>query len=157
MLASQWYFFLNYLMSFNVWNFAFNELCDLKNLKKLIIGSCPRRVIQYCINNFKNIYIWAWSTHNALWSAYSFVNLFHNIQLFIIFRKWPHLISASFYTHVCPSQLFFHCFQKLKNQRYPFEEDASMCGSCIFKKFLDVYILPYGFFFELLQSCCLVF
>ena len=47
----------NIPMSFNVWIFSFNELCDLKNLKKLISGSCPRRVIQSCINNLK-IYIY---------------------------------------------------------------------------------------------------
>ena len=52
---------------------------------------------------------------------------------------------------------FFHCFQKLKNQRYPFEEDASICGMCIFNKFFDVYFLPCRFFFELLRSCCQVF
>ena len=38
-------FFLNIPMSFNVWNFAFNELRDLKNLKKLISGSCPTPII----------------------------------------------------------------------------------------------------------------
>ena len=94
---------------------------------------------------------------NALWSAYFFVNLFRNIQLFTIFQKRPHMISASFYTQVCPSHPFCHCFQNLKNQRYPFEDDTSMCGLCIFQKFFDVYFLPCGFFFELLQSCCEVF
>ena len=147
----------NIPISFIVWKFSFNELCDLKNLKKLISGSCPTPIFQSYINNLKNIYIWAWSTQNALWYTYCFVNLFHNIQLFSIFRKWPHLISTSFYTHVFPSQLFFYCFQKLKNQRYHFEEDASMCGMCILKIFLDVYFLPCGFFFELLRSCCQVF
>ena len=96
-------FFLNISMSFNVWNFAFNELCELKNLKKLISGSCPTLVIQSYINNYIYIYIWAWYTQNALGSAYFFVNLFRNTHLFIVFRKWPHLISASFYAHVCPS------------------------------------------------------
>ena len=144
-------------MSFNLWNFAFNGLCDLKNLKKLISVSCPTPIIQSYINDLKNIYIWAWSTKIALWSAYFFVNLFHNIQLLIVFWKWPHLISTSFYTHMCPSHLVFHCFQKLKNRRYPFKEDASMCGLCIFTKFLNVYFLPCGFLFELLRSCCQVF
>ena len=155
MLVSQWYFFLNIMMSFNVWNFTFNELCDLKNLKKLISGSRPTPIIQYYINNLqkKN---WAWSTQNKLWFANLFVNLFHNIQLFIIFWKWPNLISTSFYTCVSIAD-FFHCFEKLKNQRYPFEDDTSMCGMCIFMKFLEVYILPCRFFFELLWSCCLVF
>ena len=95
-------FFLNIPMSFNMWKFSFNELCDLKNLKKVISGSCPSLIIQSYINNLKK-YIWAWSTQNALWSTYFFFNLIHNIQLFIIFWKWPHLILASFYTHVCPS------------------------------------------------------
>ena len=103
-------------MSFNVWSFAFNELCDLKILKKLISGLCSSTIIQYYVNNLK-IYIWAWSTQNALWSAYFFVNLFHNIQLFIIFWKWPHLIWTSFYTHVCPSHIFFTIlkFWKMKD------------------------------------------
>ena len=39
-------FFKNILMSFNVLNFSFNELCDLKNLKKLISGLCPTPIIQ---------------------------------------------------------------------------------------------------------------
>ena len=60
--------------------------------------------------------------------------------------------------YTCVSiQTLFHCFQKLKNKIYPFEEDASMCGLRILKKFLDVYFLPCGFFFELLRSCFLVF
>ena len=101
------------MMSFNVWNFAFNELCDLKNLK-LISGSCPTPIIQTYINNY--IYIWAWSTQNALWSAYFLVNLFRNIQLFIIFWKWPHLILASFYTHVYPSHIFFTIFKNWKTK-----------------------------------------
>ena len=53
MLDSQWYFFKNISMSFNVRNFASNELCDLKILKKLISGSCPTPIIQSYINNFK--------------------------------------------------------------------------------------------------------
>ena len=141
-------------MSFNVWKFSINELCDLKNLKKLISGSCPTPIIQ---SDITNIYMIMISTKCVLVCIFVFVNLFRNIQLFIIFQKWPHLISSSFYTHACPSHLFFHYFQKFKNQRYPFEEDASMCGLCIFKKFLDVYFLPCIFFFELLQSCCEVF
>ena len=120
MLASQRYFLQNIPMSFNVWNFTFNELCDLKNLKKLISGSCPIPIIQSCINNLKYIYIWAWSTQNSMWSAYFFVNLFRIVQLFIIFRKWQHLILASFYTHVCPSQLFFSLFSKIKKPKIPF-------------------------------------
>ena len=42
----------NIPMSLNVWNFAFNELCDLKNLKKLISGSCPTPIIESYINNY---------------------------------------------------------------------------------------------------------
>ena len=119
MLASQWYLKKNILMSFNVWNFTFNELRDLKNLKKLISGSCPSPIIQSYINNFKNKYIWAWSTQNVLWYAYFFVNLFHYIQLFIIFRKWPHLISPSFYTRVS-IPLFFSLFSKIEKAKIPF-------------------------------------
>ena len=131
-------------MSFNVWNFAFNEQCDLKKLKKLISGSCPTPIIQSYINN---IYIWAWSTKNALWSAYFFVNLFRNIQLFIIFRKWPHLISTSFYTHVCPSQLFFIVFKYWKTKDTLLKR-TRWCVSCAFlRNFWMCIFYPCGFFF----------
>ena len=40
------------------------------------------------------------------------------------------------FVHVKEVFLFF---QKLKNQRYPFEEDTSICDVCIFKNFLAVY------------------
>jgi len=63
-------------------------------------------------------------------------------------------LSVILYTCLFMQAFFFHYFHKLKNQRYHFEENALMCGVCIFKKFLDVYFLPYRFFFELRWSCC---
>ena len=99
-------FFLNILMSFNVWNFSFNELC--------VQGP----IIQSYINNIY-IYIWAWSTQNALWSAHFFVKLFLIIQLFIVFRKWPHIISTSFYTRVS-LPTFFSLFSKIEKPKIPF-------------------------------------
>ena len=53
--------------------------------------------------------------------------------------------------------VFFSQFSKIEKPKIPFEGDTSMCGLCIFKKFLDVYFLPCLFFFELLQCCCEVF
>ena len=135
-------FFLNILMSFNVWNFSFNELC--------VHG----QIIQSYINN---IYIWAWSTQNALWSAHFFVKLFLIIQLFIVFQKWPHMISTSFYTHVCPSHLFFTILKNWKTKDTLLKRTRRCVMMCIFMKFLEVYILPCRFFFKLLRSSCLVF
>ena len=132
-------------MSINVWNFAFNELCDLKNLKKLISGLCPTPIIQYYINNLKNIYIRAWSTQNALWSAYFFVNLFRNIQLFIIFRKWPHLISTSFYTHVCPSQRFFTIFENWKTKDTLLKRTHQCVGCAFLRNFWMCIFYPTHF------------
>ena len=111
MLASQWYFFKNISMSISVWNFAFNELFDLKNLKKLISGSCPTTIIQSYINKF--IYIWTWSTQDALWFAYFFVNSFW-IYNYLLFFKSDHIWFQHHFIHVCPSQFFSHYFQILK-------------------------------------------
>ena len=132
-------------MSFNVWKFSFNELCDLKNLKKLISGSCPSRIIQSYINKKKIINIWAWSAQNVLWSAYFFVNLFYNIQLLIIFRKWRHLISTSFYTHVCLSHLFFHCFQKLKTKDTLLRRTRRCVGCAFLQNFWMSIFYPADF------------
>ena len=142
-------------MSFNVWIFAFNELCDLKKLKKLISGSCPTLIIQSYINYLKYMYIWACYTQNALrWFAYFCCCFISQYTIIYYFLKVT-TSGFSIILYTCFSVPYFlHYFQKLKNQRYPFEEDASMCGLWIFKKFLDVYFLPCGFFFELLQSCC---
>ena len=68
----------------------------LKFWKKLISGDFPRRRIFSYINNFEKQNIWVWFTQNALLCGYFFVNFFRAIQLFIIFRKWSHPISASF-------------------------------------------------------------
>ena len=106
-------------------------------MKNLISGLCPTPIIQSYINNL--IYIWAWSTQNALWSAYFFVNLFHNIQLFIIFRKLPHLISASFYTHVS-IQAFFSLFSKIKKPKIRFwRGHVDVWAVHFYKKFRCVY------------------
>ena len=139
-------------MSFNMWNFAFNEQCDFKNLKKLISGLCPTPIIKY----YFNIYIWH-DLHKMHCGLHIVLLIYFTIYNYLLIFKSDHIWFQHHFIHMCPSQLFFHCFEKFKNQRYPFEEDVSMCGVSIFKKFLDVYFLPWGFFFELLRSCCQVF
>ena len=120
MLDSQWYLKKNILMSFNVWKFSFNGLCDLKKLKKLISGSCPTPIIQSYISNLKK-YIYEHDLHKIHYGMHTFfVNLFHKIQLFIVFRKWPHLISSSFYTHACVHPIFFPLFSKIEKPKIPF-------------------------------------
>ena len=103
-------------MSFNVWNFAFNELCDLKNLKKLISGSFPTPIIQSYINNWK-IYIWAWSTKNALWFAYCFVNLF-NKYIYLLFFKSDHIRFQHRFKHIFVhiKEFFFYFFKNWKTK-----------------------------------------
>ena len=128
-------------------------------MKKLISGSCPYPIIQSYINNiyiYIYIYLRAWSTQNELWSPYFFFNLFHNIQLFIIFWKWPHLISTSFYTRVS-IPAFFSLFSKIEKPKIPFWRRRVDVWAVYFQKFFDVYFLPYGFLFEMLRICYQVF
>ena len=126
-------------------------MCDLKNSKKLISGSCPTPIIQCYINNLKYIYTWAWYTQNELWSIYIFFNLFHNIQLFIIFQKWPHLISTSFYTHVCPSRLFFTILKNWKTKNTLLKKTRRCVGCVFLRNFWMCIFYPADFslsFFE---------
>ena len=120
-------------------------------MKKLISGSCPSPIIQYYINNLKQ-YIYEHDLHKMYCGLHIFLLIYFTIYNYLLFFESGHIWFQHHFIHMCPSHLFFHYFQKLKNQRYPFEEDTSMCGLPIFKKFLDVYILPCIFFFELLQK-----
>ena len=142
-------------MSFNVWNYSFNVLRDLKNLKKLISGSCPSPIIQSYINNLKYIYIWAWSTQNALWSTYFFVNLFRNIQLFIFFKS-DHILFQHHFIHVCPSQLFFTIFKNWKTKDTLLKR-THRCVDCAFLRNFWMLYFTLRIFFELLRSFCQVF
>ena len=127
-------------MSINVWIFAFNELCDLKNLKKLISGSCPRRVIQSCINNLKKIYIYEHDLHKMQCDVHIFLLIFFALYNYLLFFESDHIQFQHRFKHIFVHvKKFFLFFQKLKNQRYPFEEDTSICDVCIFKNFLAVY------------------
>ena len=140
------------MISFNVWKFSFNELRDLKNWKKLISGTCLTPIIQSYI-----IYIYENDLHKMHYGLHIFLLIYFIIYNYLLFFESDHIWFQHHFIHVCPSQLFFHYYEKFKNQRYPFKEDTSMYGLCIFKKFLDVYILPCRFFFEFIRSCCLVF
>ena len=136
-------------MLFNVWNFAFNELCDLKNLKKLMSVLCPTPIIQSYINHFK--YIYEHDLHKMHCGLHIFLLIYFAIYNYLFFSKvTTYDFSIILYTCVF-IPCFFHCFENLKNQRYPIEEDTSMCGLCIFKKFLDVYIYPTDFSFNFFE------
>ena len=119
-------------MSFDVWIFTFNELCDSKNLKKLISGSCLTPIIQSYINNLNiYIYIWAWSTQNVLWSAYFFVNLFPNIQLFVIFES-DHIWFQHHFIHMCVHPRFFFTIFKNWKTKYTLLKRMHRCVDCTF-------------------------
>ena len=133
-------FFLNVVMSFNVWNFTFNEMCDLKNLKKLISGSCPTPIIQSYINNFKYIYIWAWSTQNALWSAYIFLNYFA-IYNYLLFFKSDHIWFQCHFIHMrVHPRFFFTVFKnwKTKDTLLKTTHQCVGCASKLLSGFLSV-------------------
>ena len=141
----------------NVWNFAFNELCDLKNLKKLIGGSFPTPIIQSYINNLKCIYIWAWSTHNALWSA-CFLLIYFAIYNYLLFFESDHIWFQHHFIHMCVHPTFFFTVFKNWKTKDTLLKRTRQCVGCVFlKNILDVYFLPCVFFFELLRSCCEVF
>ena len=96
MLASQWYLKKNIPLSFNVWNISFNELCDLKNLKNLISGSCPSPIIQsYCgLHIFLLIYFAIYNyllffESDHIWFQHHFIHMcVHPSFFFTIFKNW---------------------------------------------------------------------
>ena len=101
MLASQWYFLFNILMSFN-------ELCDLKNLKKLISGSCLTPIIQSYINNFKNIYIYEHDLHKMHYGMHIFLLIYFTIYNYLLFFESDHIWFQHHFIHMCvhPSIVF---------------------------------------------------
>ena len=131
MLASQWHFFLNILMSFNVWNFSFNELCDLKKLKKLISGLCPTPIIQYYINNLIYIYIYAWSTQNTLWSAY-FLLIYFTIYNYLLFFESDHIWFQHHFIHMCVHPSFFFTVFKNWKTKDTLWKRTHRCVGCAF-------------------------
>ena len=114
-------------------------------MKKLISNSCPSPIIQSYINNLKYIYIRAWSTQNALWSAYFFVNFFHNIQLFIIFRKW-HIWFQHHFIHMCVHPSFvFTIFKNWKTKDTLLKRICRCVGYAFLRNFWMCIFYPADF------------
>ena len=119
MFPSQWYF-LNISMSFNLWNFAFNELCDLKNLKKLISGLCPTPITQsYIIYIYINVRLnyWALDTQFIKWKI-SHIKWHQNIlkkyhwEANIIFYNLFFYCKSKFTWHICISRASMYHMSK---------------------------------------------
>ena len=103
------------MMSFNVWNFALNELCDLKNLKKLISGLCPSPIIQYYINNLKK-YIYKHDLHKMHCGLHIFLLIYFTIYNYLLFSKvTTFYFSIILYTCVHP-MFFFTIFKNWKTK-----------------------------------------
>ena len=103
-------------MSFNVWNFAFNELCDFKNMKKLIIGSCSSPIIQFYINNLIYIYICEHDLHKIHYSLHMFLLIYFSIYNYLLFFESDHILFQHHFIHVCPSHIFFPVFKNWKTK-----------------------------------------
>ena len=66
--------------------------------------------------------------------------IFFALYNYLLFFESDHIRFQHHFKHIIfHVKDFFHRFQKSKNQKYPFEEDTSMCDVGIFQKFLDVY------------------
>ena len=117
-----------------MWNSAFNEPCDLKNLKKLISGSCPTPIIQYYINNLKNkyehdLYIMQCGLHiflliyfaiynyllffesDHIWYKHHFIHMrVHPNFFFIVFKNWKTKDTLLKRTRRCVGYAFLRNF-----------------------------------------------
>ena len=126
-------FFKNILMSFNVWDFSFNELCDLKNLKKLISGSCPSPIIQYYINIFFKENIWAWSTQNVLWFAFFFL-IYFAIYNYLLFFESDDIWFQHHFIHMCDHPSFFFTVFKNWKTKDTLLKTTHRCVGCVFSE-----------------------
>ena len=112
-------FFLNIPMSLNMWNFAFNELCDLKILKKLISGSCCTPIILSYINNLKK-YIYEHDLHKMYCGLHIFLLIYFAIYNYLLFFKVT-TSDFSIILYTCVSiPTFFSLFSKIEKPKIPF-------------------------------------
>ena len=126
MLASKWYFFLNILMSFNLWNFAFNELCDLKDLNKLISGSCPTTIIQ------SYIYIYEHDLHKMHYGLHIFLLIYFAIYNYLLFFKTNHIWFQNHFIHMCVHPIFFFTVLKNWKNKDTLLKTTRRCVGCVF-------------------------
>ena len=62
-----------------------------------------------------------------------FLLIFFALYNYLLFFESDHIRFQHRFKHIFVHvKEFFVFFQKLKNQRYPFEEDTSICDVCIF-------------------------
>ena len=143
-------------MSFNLWNFAFNGLCDLKNLKKLISVSCPIPMIQSYINDLKYIYIYIYEhdLHKMHCGLHIFLLIYFAIYNYLLFFESDHIWFQHNFIHMCVHPIFFFTFLKNWKTKDTLLKRTCWCAGCAF---LGNFWIHSRFFFELLQSCCQVF
>ena len=103
-------------MSFNVWNFSFNEPCDLKNFKKLISGSCPSPITQSYINHLKYIYIYIYTSMiytKCTMVCIIFLLIYFTIYNHLLFFESDHIWFQHHFIYMCVHPIFF--FTVFKN------------------------------------------
>ena len=118
-------------MSFKVWNFAFNELCDQIFLKKLISGSCPSPIIQSYINNFK-IYIYKHDLHKMHYGLDIFLLIYFTIYNYLLFFESGHIWFQHHFIHMCVHPSFFFIVLKNWKTKNTILKMTCRCVSCVF-------------------------
>ena len=121
-------------MSFNVRNSAFNELCDLKNLTKLISGSCPTLIIQSYINNYIYIYIYIneHDIHKMHCGIHVSLLIYFAIYNYLLFFESDHIWFQHHFIHMCVHPNFFFTIFKNWKTKDTFLKRTSWCVGCAF-------------------------
>ena len=118
-------------MSFNVQNFAFNELCDLKNLKKLIRGSCPTPIIQSYINNLKKK-ICEHDLHKMHCGLHICLLIYFTIYNYLLFFESDHIWFQHHFIHMCVHPSFFFTLLKNWKTKNTLLKMMRRCVGCVF-------------------------
>ena len=131
------------MISFNVWKFEFNELCDLKNLKKLINGSFPIPIIQSYINNL--IYIYDHDPHKMHCGLHIFLLIYFSIYNYLLFFESDHIWFQHHFIHTCARPIFFFIVFKTWKTEDTLLKRMHRCVACAFLRnfWMSIFYLVY--------------
>ena len=132
-------------MSFNVWNFAFNELCDLKKLKKLISGSFPTPIIQSYINILKNN-IYVHDLHIMHRRLHICLLIYFAIYKYLLFFENDHIWFKHHFIHMCVHpRVFFTVFKNWKSKDTLLKRTRRCVGCAFLRNFWMCIFYPANF------------
>ena len=133
-------FFLNIPMSFNLWNFTFDKLCDLKNLKKLISGSCPTPIIQYYINDLKYIIYMSMIYKKCTVVCIFFLLIYFAIYNYLLFFESDHIWFQHHLIHMRVHPIFSFTVLKNWKTKDTLLKRTRRCVGCPFLRNFWMYI-----------------